>query len=254
MNQFGGMSPGVISTIAPNAEEGSIKVTRSTTPEQFIRMVLKDELEQMKKKRVTWDRGQPPPVPLDRVVGLLNKRLAYIQIGGYYIQNLLILDSAGREVALTDISDEKFRWRDKFQMEHVAPSTRESVRIAYEIHLKEAMKVDPMLCPIAGDYRAKDMEDRTAHLYWKHPVEFKEMVESHAGEPSEENPVVVDANAELAKFEAEVSKRVEERLAAAKPPVQEIECCGEMHRGRFGLQAHQRGKIHQQLHASDQTG
>lgn len=191
-------------------EPGTFKVQKSSAfTEADIKRLLREELQKVRGQKLTWNRNQPPEVPNDLTTGLLNKRLAYMgPFGGrFYIQNGKILDANGTEVSLSDVPDELYRWRDmKSGVEHVAPSDRTTIRAAYERHLRDAIQSDPMLCPVAADYRATDNDDRMRHIFKVHPIEFADIV----GLP--DAPIELDAQAIPSPLEAQ------ERLEAELPP------------------------------------
>lgn len=210
-----------------DAEPGTPKLEKMSSLEAFIRKIYAEEIK--RKPRLSWGSDIPNAEKVSASwVGKLNKRLSFVgPIGGFYIQNRMILRSNGQECSIDDVPDELHRWTDKQNMVHTAPSDRATVRVAYERHMSAAIAEDPLLCDVCGQVRSENMDQRMAHLYNAHPAEFASKVGL---------PVVtaVGAVGEETTYTNNVPK--------IEPEPYEAKCgiCGKVCKNQAGLAAHTR--------------
>lgn len=166
-------------------KKGSV-IVEGTTLKELVQSILGEEMEKLKKVRLTWNRDKAPIAP-DRSlqVGELRKWLPYIGPlgkGRYYIQNTTVFHSNGVEADPAKISDK--RWvetvRDKAGniTEYERPSDLELVTKGLTDYLAAALKTDPNLCRYCGLFTAPDRTAYMKHVYKQHRDEFnKEMGE-----------------------------------------------------------------------------
>lgn len=164
-------------------EAESVKEMTVSSLEAFTRKVFADELDKTNKKkfwktRLTWSSNDRPPAPDDKIVGEWNQRLPYISSRTWVVQNCSLMNAAGKRITLEDLSDSKHTWVDKHGTAHIAPSDRQIAAGALDVYRKDALAEDPLFCAfcVTETYRAKDWDDRTRHIYRKHPLEFAQMV------------------------------------------------------------------------------
>ena len=178
--------------------------------EKMIRKVYAEEFDPKSKKfwkpRLTWTPAEAKNmVSQDKVIGEWNPRLPSIWSTNktWVVQNCVLLNSAGQRIRLEDLSDTKKTWVDKTGTPHVAPSDRHDASVAMETYRKIAMEDDPLFCEFCEEdsYRAKDWDDRTKHIYRKHPVVFAGMVDIQVAE----SPVVESAIPDVEKTEVDSS-------------------------------------------------
>jgi len=167
----------------------------------------------------------------------LNKRLPFLGPyggkGGYYIQNCMLLDSAGNVVRLEQISDAPNTWFNKQGEKLEAPSTRATLAKMLDLHRQQAAEMDPMLCDVCMAYRAGSVDDRMRHLYHEHPADFADRIGL--------------------KVRTQVLTDIPETPEAPEPVAHdegsgEFICdCGKAYRSIKALKMHQRvAKIHKQ--------
>jgi hypothetical protein len=154
------------------AESGSAKLEKVSSLEAFIRKIFAEETK--KKPRLSWGSDIPNEAKVSAGwIGKFNRFLTYIgPIGGFYIQNRMVLKSNGQEAEFEEIPDTPHRWTDRHGQVHVAPSDRETAKAAFARHIQAALAEDPLLCSVCAKHRAKDADERMAHLYNQHPAEF----------------------------------------------------------------------------------
>ena len=185
-------------TLSDPSVEGVEKLTVSSV-EGMIRKVFAEEFDPKNKKfwkpRLTWTQAEGKKMgPQDKVIGEWNPRLPSIWATNktWVVQNCLLMNSAGQRITLEDLSDSKHTWVDKITgVPHIAESDRQTAKKALETYRKIALEDDPLFCEYCTEdnYRAKDWDDRTKHIYRKHPVEFAGMV----GTPIEDKMEIVSA-------------------------------------------------------------
>jgi hypothetical protein len=153
--------------------------------EAMIRKVYKEEFDPTSKRfwkpRLTWTPAEAKKMaPTDKIVGEWNPRLPSIWSTNktWVVQNCHLMNSAGQRITLEDLSDSKKTWVDKTGTTHIVPSDRSDAARAMETYRQIALEDDPLFCGFCTEdhYRAKDWDDRTRHIYTKHPVEFAGMV------------------------------------------------------------------------------
>jgi hypothetical protein len=173
-------------TLSDPTVDGVQKLTVASV-EGMIRKVFAEEFDPKNKKfwkpKLTWTQAEASKMaPTDKVVGEWNPRLPSIWSTNktWVVQNCNLLNSAGKRIKLEDLSDSKKTWVDKTGTPHVAPSDRQDAAAAMEVYRKIALEDDPLFCEmcVEGNFRAKDWDDRTKHIYKFHPVEFAQMVDS----------------------------------------------------------------------------
>jgi hypothetical protein len=158
------------------AEEGSGKIEKMTSLEGFIRQIFKDEIAKGRASKLTWNSNKEMPHRMEPI-GEWFPDMPYIRIGQVaVIQNRKLMNIGGQPITLDELSDVKHSWLTKTGERKEAPSDRETVGKAWEKHLAEAVKQDPLVCSLCKVHRADSQNDRMKHLYKKHPVEFAEIV------------------------------------------------------------------------------
>ena len=201
----------------------------NTSVKAAIKEMVEDALKEARSKKLTWNREAPPEAKTENSVGLWNPNLQGMTFSGgrYHVQNNLLLNAAGQEIGLEELSDEDYVWTDRYGVVKRAASDRKVAARALAVYLTDALDRDPMLCRLCVDggppYRCKDENDRIRHTFSMHPTEFAEIV----GVP-------------VPATEAELPKAPE---AAIPEPT--IICCGRTFKRQSDLDRHRDiAKVH----------
>jgi hypothetical protein len=159
----------------------------------FVKATVADQLAQIKKTRLTWRAGQNLGEPRDpnMVRGHLRIDKPYIGPigkGGWYVQNAMVLYRNGKKVGdMNVISNspvkEQVKQAGGGYIEEVYPSERSRVQDALKIYIREALLLDPHLCPYCVQYSNTDRKQMTHHVFSKHPKEFNAEMAAAGGQP-----------------------------------------------------------------------
>lgn len=161
---------------------GATKVkVEGKSVKQFIQEQVKDAIAQIRKTKLTWQPGAAgEPRDPKFVVGKLRKDKTWIGpigTGKYYIQNMRVFHSNGVEVrGMGTISDKPVKemvpQRGGGFVEMTFPSDLDRVKEALVAYSRQAVALDPNICPVCFQVSEKDRVKMTAHMFTKHPKEF----------------------------------------------------------------------------------
>ena len=183
---------------------GATKVkVEGKTVRQFIQEQVKDAIAQIRKTKLTWQPGAAgEPRDPKFVVGKLRKDKTWIGpigTGKYYIQNMRVFHSNGVEVkGFGSISDKPVKemvpQRGGGFVEMTFPSDLERVKEALLAYSRQAVQLDPNICPYCFQFSSADRKVMGRHVFKFHPKEFnREMAEPGEGEEAEAEPEPVEA-------------------------------------------------------------
>jgi hypothetical protein len=155
------------------------------TVRQFVQEVLADSLAQLKKNKLTWNKGQmPEPNDPKKRVGKLRLDKTFIGPigrGRYYVQNMRVFLANGQPIKdLRSISDKPIKEMVKqgggtgTVLEVEYPSDRSRVEEALRAYASQAAMNDPNLCPYCFMFSSPKRTEMTRHVYDKHPKNFNE--------------------------------------------------------------------------------
>lgn len=171
---------------------GGVKV-EGTKLKDVIHAVVAEQLAQIKKTRLTWRQAKDLGEPRDpkMVRGLLRTDKPYIGPigkGGWYVQNAMVMYRNGKRLNdLNVISDKPVKEMVKQAgggyIEETYPSERQRVQDALKIYIREALQLDPHLCPYCVQYSNTDRKQMTHHVFSKHPKEFNAEMAAAGGQP-----------------------------------------------------------------------
>ncbi len=171
-----------------------------TNLKDFIKATVSEQLAQIKKTRLTWRAGQNLGEPRDpkMVRGSLRLDKPYIGPigkGGWYVQNAAVFYRNGKKVGdMNVISNSPIKEQVKQAggsgfIEETYPSERSRVQDALKIYIREALLLDPFLCPYCVQFTHTDRKQMTHHVFSKHPKEFNAEMAAAGGQPViEEEP------------------------------------------------------------------
>jgi hypothetical protein len=212
------------------AEEGSGKIEKMTSLEGFIRQIFKDELAKGRASKLTWNANKEMPHRMEPI-GEWYPDMPYQRFGQVaVIQNRKLMNIGGQQIELSSLSDVEHTWLTKNGERKTAPSDRKTVGDAWQRHLAEAVKQDPLVCSLCRVHRADNQNERMKHLYKKHPVEFAEIVGLETATSTEDvlTSAIPDDVVEAEKRKMEDSFR----------------CCGKFF-SLQGLKIHRARKYHE---------
>jgi hypothetical protein len=162
------------------AGAGDVKVEGKTV-RQFVQEVLADSLAQIRKNKLTWNKGTlPEAADPKKVVGKLRLDKTWIGPigrGKYYIQNMRVFLANGQPIKdLRSISEKPIKELVKqvgggvIEVEY--PSDRERVEESLKAYASQAALNDPNLCPYCFAYSSGNRKDMTGHVFKTHPADF----------------------------------------------------------------------------------
>lgn len=162
--------------LGPKVAE-NVKVS-GTSLRDVVKRILGEEIAKLKTVRLTWktDTLDSPADPSLQIGKLRRDGRAFmgpIGSGRYYVQNGLVLRSNGQEVEdFATISDHKPTALQRDGNVITYKSDRELVDEHLANYMRQALALDPNLCPYCARVSAKTRQEYMRHVYSKHPNEF----------------------------------------------------------------------------------